>query len=378
MDLMLRAQSSVSENTKDSLYLLDLHVQESATNLVGRLVAASLSDFTVGIFLYENVKHVGTIRGHAGVITGLQFSRKDPFFLLTSSLDGTVRCWDLRTDCLEATSILKGTEQNKFTSLSVNNDGMLAAAGTEVEVVDKENESCVVFWDLRTSGCVGSYSESHTDDITQLKFHPIKDNLLASGSTDGLVCVYDLNSVSEDDGLFSTMNTESSVHRLGWYSASNIYAVTHMESVLGWEAMEAEPLFGTKPVAESEIRIPAASSAGGETTGIGQGTACIEVSPDYVADCFFDPENPTVPLCIVGKKGSGCASIMRLSKDGFNDSSMAHFPAAHSDSIRSCALDASSRSLLTGGEDSKMCLWQFQRMSRTENDDYSINDSMES
>ena len=46
MDLTLRAQSSVSEKSKDSLYLLDLHVQESATNLVGSLVAASLSDFT--------------------------------------------------------------------------------------------------------------------------------------------------------------------------------------------------------------------------------------------------------------------------------------------------------------------------------------------
>ena len=47
--------------------------------------------------------------------------------------------------------------------------------------VDKENESYVVFWDLRSGGCVGSYSESHTDDITQVKFHPTKDNILATG-----------------------------------------------------------------------------------------------------------------------------------------------------------------------------------------------------
>merc|ERR1712002_866133 len=118
MSLTLRAQSCVSEDSKNSLYLLDLHVQESANDLVGSLVAASLSDFTVGIFLYENVKHVGKIQGHAGVITGLQFSLKDPFYLLTSSLDGTVRCWDLRTSCEDSTSVLRGTENNKFTSLS--------------------------------------------------------------------------------------------------------------------------------------------------------------------------------------------------------------------------------------------------------------------
>ena len=82
--------------------------------------------------------------------------------------------------------------------------------------VDKESESYVVFWDVRTGGCAGSYSESHTDDITQTKFHPSRDHLLATGSTDGLVCIYDLNAASEDDALFSTMNTESSVNRLGW------------------------------------------------------------------------------------------------------------------------------------------------------------------
>ena len=123
---------------------------------------------SVGIFLYENVKHVGKIQGHAGVITGLQFSLKDPFYLLTSSLDGTVRlfndhnesfpkgqncsfvaifptvfhlaslfslcrCWDLRTDCKDSTSVLRGTAQNKFTSLSLSSNGLLAAAGTEAE-----------------------------------------------------------------------------------------------------------------------------------------------------------------------------------------------------------------------------------------------------
>lgn len=90
MNLTLRAQNNVTDGTQDSLYLFDLHLQESATSLVGSLVAASLSDFTVGIFLYENVKHVGKIAGHEGVITGLQFSRKDPFLLFTSSLDGSV------------------------------------------------------------------------------------------------------------------------------------------------------------------------------------------------------------------------------------------------------------------------------------------------
>ena len=47
--------------------------------------------------------------------------------------------------------------------------------------VDKEDEAYVIFWDLRSRACVGSYSESHTDDITQVKFHPTKNNILATG-----------------------------------------------------------------------------------------------------------------------------------------------------------------------------------------------------
>lgn len=30
-----------------------------------------------------------------------------------------------------------------------------------------------------------SFTESHSDDITALKFHPTRPNLLMSGSTDG-------------------------------------------------------------------------------------------------------------------------------------------------------------------------------------------------
>ena len=45
-----------------------------------------------------------------------------------------------------------------------------------------------------------------------------------------------------------------------------------MESVMGWEAMDAEPLFTTKPVAESEIRISNATSEAAEIPSIGRST----------------------------------------------------------------------------------------------------------
>ena len=38
------------------------------------------------------------------------------------------------------------------------------------------------------------------------------------------------------------------------------------------------------------------------------------VKPDYVADCLFDPNAPTKPLCIVGRKGTGGAALLEIGK----------------------------------------------------------------
>lgn len=44
-----------------------------------------------------------------------------------------------------------------------------------------------------------------------MKFHPSQPDSLATGSTDGLVCVFDISQTSEDDAILWTFNTESSV-----------------------------------------------------------------------------------------------------------------------------------------------------------------------
>ena len=45
----------------------------------------------------------------------------------------------------------------------------------------------------------------------QLSFQPGSDKMLASGSSDGLVCTFDLTETCEDDSLQTTCNAESDV-----------------------------------------------------------------------------------------------------------------------------------------------------------------------
>lgn len=47
--------------------------------------------------------------------------------------------------------------------------------------------------------------------IFQVHFHPRLEKLLLSGSTDGLVNVFDVEQTSEDDALLSSYNTEATV-----------------------------------------------------------------------------------------------------------------------------------------------------------------------
>lgn len=112
------------------------------------------------------------------------------------------------------------TESGKtkpLTSFDISCDERLIAGGTE----HIGGDAFILFWDIRYSSSkmdnkdslLGGYWESHMDDITCLAFHSIKRDVLASGSTDGLMNVFDLTQPSEDLALTYSLNTESSVVR---------------------------------------------------------------------------------------------------------------------------------------------------------------------
>lgn len=92
-------------------------------------------------------------------------------------------------------------------SFDVSSQDQLVCAGTEVV----NDDSYVLFWDTRASKMLGAYWESHSDDVTAIKFHPEKMHSLATGSTDGLLNVFNLLEPEEDDALLYSFNTNSSV-----------------------------------------------------------------------------------------------------------------------------------------------------------------------
>lgn len=95
--------------------------------------------------------------------------------------------------------------------LDVSVGDQVICAGTELVGED----SFILFWDARMPSAegklLGAYWESHSDDVTAVRYHPERFNSLATGSTDGLLCLFDLLQPNEDDALIYSLNTESSV-----------------------------------------------------------------------------------------------------------------------------------------------------------------------
>lgn len=91
---------------------------------------------------------------------------------------------------------------------------------------------------------INEYFSIHMFFFLQVKFHPNNMNTLISGSTDGLINIYDLSKSSEDKALRDTLNTESSVEQLLWYKENGkdiISCITHVADLQLWRLDDVKP-----------------------------------------------------------------------------------------------------------------------------------------
>ena len=86
-----------------------------------------------------------------------RFFREEPNFLLSASLDSTVRLWDIRAPASAVHTFSGGGRP--FRSADVNRAGVTVAAGLG---------RATRLWDLRTAKALRTLSDTHTDDVTQV------------------------------------------------------------------------------------------------------------------------------------------------------------------------------------------------------------------
>lgn len=140
----------------------------------------------------------------------------------TGGRDGLVKCWDVRAK--DSRVRIAEPKGRGFASIACHDH--FIAAGTE-SAKEGLGDVNVLIYDTRNSSTpLRNYTESHTDTITQLAFNSHHPNVLLSGSTDGLVSIFDIEKEDEDDALMQVLNPRSAIHCAGFIRTNEVYTLT--------------------------------------------------------------------------------------------------------------------------------------------------------
>lgn len=228
----------------DNVYILNLDAHKRGQSL---RIATALSNFTCKLYDFDaGNKTAGDCLEHEEKIVDVKFGTNNSdlsSIVYTGSEDGTIKLWDLRLR-EKCVSIFKDDSDSTLKPLScfdVSCNGRFLVAGTDV----LKNDAFLLFWDVRTTNLLGGYWDSHQEDITQVKFHPDEEKTVISGSTDGIINLFDVTQTTEKDALQLSFNTNSSVSSLKWLKNENqdsvISCITHTEDLQLWYTTGSSP-----------------------------------------------------------------------------------------------------------------------------------------
>ncbi|GAA5855598.1 hypothetical protein JCM8547_001611 [Rhodosporidiobolus lusitaniae] len=134
-----------------------------------------------------NKSPVTVLRGHAGKISRAAFDRSDASKAYSAGWDHSVRSWDLSIGAETSSK----TSDKVLLSLSQLAAPNLLATGS--------TDRLICLWDLRTDATqnISLTLSGHTAPVSSVAAHPTSSLLLASGSYDGTVRIWDARSAKQ-------------------------------------------------------------------------------------------------------------------------------------------------------------------------------------
>ncbi|KAJ1975227.1 hypothetical protein H4R35_003237 [Dimargaris xerosporica] len=360
----LHLQKTVCYALNDS-YVFDLAWVPSAldhnANASPQRLAVSASDHQIQLFDPVSLTAVQHIGFHTDTIHHIGPVMAQPHLFLSASADGSAAIWDLRLAGFSPKSVAPvqtfcAPNQSKaeLYCADINSAGMVLAVGTQMV----SSEACIHFWDLRQSPAgaadtkastvtnsasapLTTYAESHSDDITQVRFHPTHEHTLLSGSEDGLLCLFNLTQADEEDALVAAGNTCSTVNRLGWFGpqAEYVYALSPLQSFSLWSIDN-----------DGMDTIHQWANIRDLSQPLGQTQAAVE----FGINCHYNPISQR--LFLATGSNSGQLHVFHV---GINSIDLCQvLQGGHRELVRSVAWSPSQQALISGGEDARLCLWR--------------------
>ncbi|KAB8240927.1 WD40-repeat-containing domain protein [Aspergillus flavus] len=290
--------------------------------------AAIASDDSLRVFDAASLSHVSVVAAdaHKGV-TSLKSYDAGQQLLATGGRDGKVKLWDLRNGKRSAVVEVETSRDAPVLSIACCPATNSLAAGTELV----SYQAVVAFWDVRSPGQSRlQYVESHNDDVTELQYHPTRNNVVLSGSTDGLVNVYNTDITDEDEALVQVIN-HGSVHHAGFLSERTIYALSHDE------------VFSIHPATDPEEEVQ-------EPNPVQFGDLRQPLGCEYIAQLCIGSQGPYVAA---GHKIEKRLDLVPLTSNPswqFDQENLWRLPGAHGEEV--------SQSVFTCGEDGFVRAWK--------------------
>ena len=219
--------------------------------------------------------------------------------------------------------------------------------------------------------------EVHTEAVTQVRFQPNGTGMLLSGSMDELLCEIDTRISDEEDAVTGVHNTESPITSIGFFgeAATSAWVVSSTDVVSTWELAAPETDLARLSLHDTLVGHRAAdyleheNDGGLAATAASGGSGGAEASRlpflDCLVGCHWDAR--TARLLLVGGCKSGATHLYELGGGGGDGKSgsggvggVRHVHAlsgGHTDVVRCFHIGAGCTSILTGGEDAKLCAW---------------------
>ena len=198
---VLNKKKPKSNDEPESLYLFKIARNQQTLNDLNNLTEhpdSSLlcclsSDQIIHVYDQQNLKLKHKITNAHKNINEIGFFKRTHNMLFSCGDDGVLNCWDLRCFPLEndnlnqkstpAICIDYSKGQREYLCADVNSDDNLLIVGTNWGIED----SLIYIFDIRsTSKYLHKFCESHSKDVTQVKFDPYRTNKFCSSSVDGL------------------------------------------------------------------------------------------------------------------------------------------------------------------------------------------------
>ena len=133
----------------------------------------------ISVLDLANQKILNTYSRHTTEVTGFKCFEENKNNFISSSLDGSIKIWDLR----EKSEILSIKIQEPISCCSLSPDDEIVVGGT----VDGK----VKLWNMRENRLIKEFNEKNGKKITNIRFHPNEIKMISSGK-DKLITYYDL------------------------------------------------------------------------------------------------------------------------------------------------------------------------------------------